>query len=204
MVSISPSAMENASRSVSRVLSVRVGPAVDDHSSGTPVAGRFTQPTRAAGPETAPAALRPPRHPYSVLLPVGFALPPSLLTARCALAAPFHPCARPKPGSRYHFCGTVPGVTPAGRYPAPCFHGARTFLPCALSGQAAAVIRPAGRVEVGVLPTKINELLSDTAGLVRAHFIISSHHAPPGRHTRSCAAGQSAASVGQRPRGRPA
>jgi hypothetical protein len=26
-------------------------------------------------------------------------------------------------------CGTVPGVAPAGCYPAPCFHGARTFLP---------------------------------------------------------------------------
>ena len=29
--------------------------------------------------------------PYLVLLRVGFALPPSLLTARCALTAPFHP-----------------------------------------------------------------------------------------------------------------
>jgi hypothetical protein len=26
------------------------------------------------------------------------------------------------------FCGTFPGVAPAGRYPAPCFRGARTFL----------------------------------------------------------------------------
>ena len=32
------------------------------------------------------------RHPYSVLLPVGFALPPPLPEARCALTAPFHPC----------------------------------------------------------------------------------------------------------------
>ena len=30
--------------------------------------------------------------PYSVLLPVGFALPPPLPGARCALTAPFHPC----------------------------------------------------------------------------------------------------------------
>src|SRR3546814_13089884 len=35
-------------------------------------------------------------HPYSVLLPVGFALPPPLPEARCALTAPFHPCP-PKP-----------------------------------------------------------------------------------------------------------
>jgi hypothetical protein len=32
--------------------------------------------------------------PYSVLLPVGFTLPPPLPGARCALAAPFHPCPR--------------------------------------------------------------------------------------------------------------
>src|SRR5271166_1144437 len=32
--------------------------------------------------------------PYSVLLPVGFTVPPLLPEARCALAAPFHPCPR--------------------------------------------------------------------------------------------------------------
>ena len=32
-------------------------------------------------------------------------------------------------GSAVCFCGTFPGVAPAGRYPAPHFHGARTFLP---------------------------------------------------------------------------
>jgi hypothetical protein len=41
-------------------------------------------------------------HPYSVLLPVGFTLPPALPQARCALAAPFHPypagARAPKPG----------------------------------------------------------------------------------------------------------
>src|SRR3546814_13255916 len=38
-------------------------------------------------------------HPYSVLLPVGFALPPPLPEARCALTAPFHPCPpNPDPG----------------------------------------------------------------------------------------------------------
>ena len=33
---------------------------------------------------------------------------------------------------RYIFCGAFPRITPAGRYPASCFHGARTFLtfPC--------------------------------------------------------------------------
>src|SRR5215472_14393970 len=32
-----------------------------------------------------------PRRPYSVLLPVRFAVPPALPQARCALTAPFHP-----------------------------------------------------------------------------------------------------------------
>jgi hypothetical protein len=32
------------------------------------------------------------RHPYSVLLPVGFTLPPPSPEARCAFTAPFHPC----------------------------------------------------------------------------------------------------------------
>ena len=65
------------------------------------------------------------------------------------------PLRRGKPRSRYNFCGTFPGVAPAGRYPAPCFHGARTFLHRALSGLAAAVIRPAGRGEVGAAGPKV-------------------------------------------------
>src|SRR5262245_4806272 len=36
-----------------------------------------------------------PRRPYSVLLPVGFAVPPALPPPRCALTAPFHPCLLP-------------------------------------------------------------------------------------------------------------
>ena len=36
----------------------------------------------------------------------------------------------PLPGQarRFAFCGAFPGVAPAGRYPAPCLRGARTFL----------------------------------------------------------------------------
>src|SRR3546814_15114438 len=82
------------------------------------------------GPETAPQACAC-RHPYLVLLPVGFAVPLPLPVARCALTAPFHPyheAANPKTGVSWRsaLCGTVPGVAPAGRYPAPCFRGART------------------------------------------------------------------------------
>src|SRR5258706_13735791 len=46
-------------------------------------------------------------------------------------------------GRRFAFCGTVPGVAPAGRYPAPCFRGARTFLPPDLAARGA-TIRPSG------------------------------------------------------------
>jgi len=62
---------------------------------------------------------------YLVLLPVGFSLPPTLPPARCALTAPFHPCRPWNPiagiarrhswARRYVFCGTFPGVAPAGR-----------------------------------------------------------------------------------------
>ena len=39
-------------------------------------------------------------------------------------------CLRPLRGfgGRFAFCGTFPRVAPAGRYPAPCSRGARTFL----------------------------------------------------------------------------
>ena len=45
----------------------------------------------------------PPRpcRPYSVLLPVGFAVPPPLPETRCALTAPFHP---------YPSCGVAPAI----------------------------------------------------------------------------------------------
>src|SRR5690606_18928088 len=88
------------------------------------------------------------RRPYSVLLPVGFTVPPMLPLARWALTPPFHPypvipvlvrciadmrIARIRKTGRFVFCGTFPGVAPAGRYPAPYFPGARTFLTCRLS-----------------------------------------------------------------------
>ena len=41
--------------------------------------------------ENTPAGQSPACHPYSVLLPVGFALPPPSPGVRCALTAPFHP-----------------------------------------------------------------------------------------------------------------
>ncbi len=115
-----------ARQPVSRVLSTRLR-GLDGHSSGTSVTGCLARPTRMAGRKP-PRLLWAGRHPYLVLLPVGFALPPLLPEARCALTAPFHPYRRPCGRRRFVFCGTVPGVAPAGRYPAPCIRGARTFL----------------------------------------------------------------------------
>jgi hypothetical protein len=93
---------KGARRPVSRVLSAPFR-ALDGHSSGTRLATRLSRPTRATGREcprvTASGSPLPPHagRPYSVLLPVGFALPPPLPGARCALAAPFHPCRRGSP-----------------------------------------------------------------------------------------------------------
>src|SRR5581483_8778054 len=44
---------------------------------------------------------------------------------------------------RFVFCGTFPRLAPAGRYPAPIVHGARTFLPGNLS---ASPERPSDRL----------------------------------------------------------
>ncbi len=43
---------------------------------------------------------------------------------------------------RFVLCGAIPGVAPAGRYPAPCVYGARTFLPRGLSTFAEAAVQP--------------------------------------------------------------
>ena len=45
---------------------------------------------------------------------------------------------------RFAFCGAIPGVAPAGRYPAPCPHGARTFL-----RPRATAVRPTGGERIG-------------------------------------------------------
>jgi len=56
-------------------------------------------------------------------------------------------------GGRFVLCGTFPGVTPAGRYPAPHVKGARTFLPGGLSAPAGAAVRPTDGVTHGAFVT---------------------------------------------------
>ena len=87
-----------ASGPVSRVLFPFRG---GDHSSRAGVATGLQQPTRALpGGSSLPAAKVSPnrqaRRAYSVLLPVGFAVPLLSPAARCALAAPFRPCLQPR------------------------------------------------------------------------------------------------------------
>jgi hypothetical protein len=69
----------------------------DGHSSGIALACDLGQPTRTASLTSLPRTLSlltncPRCRPYSVLLPVGFAMPVPLPDPRCALTAPFHPC----------------------------------------------------------------------------------------------------------------
>ncbi len=126
---------EIARRSVSRVLSrPKAGMAIHLGRS-SPSASRDRPERRREGPPGGAGNADTACRSYLVLLPVGFSLPPPLPAARCALTAPFHPY-RPPPRRdaterawRYVFCGTFPGVAPAGRYPAPYLRGARTFLP---------------------------------------------------------------------------
>ena len=124
----------------------------DGHSSGTMFAHGLEQPTRTASltlPCGVFAFANCPRcRPYSVLLPVWFAMPFPLPDPRCALTAPFHPCLLTR-RRRFVLCGTFPGVTPAGRYPAPYVDGARTFLPRSLSTIAEAAVRPTDALRMG-------------------------------------------------------
>ena len=67
----------------------------------------------------------------------------------------------PRVNSRqFIFCGTFPGVTPAGRYPAPYSRGARTFLPCTLSSLARAAIQPTGGLGLGAANEAVNKSLA--------------------------------------------
>ena len=102
-------------------------------------APRATYPGGTRG--NAPAACRlraSAARPYSVLLPVGFAVPSPLPGPRCALAAPFHPCRRasrragglfsvalslgsPPPGVTRHRVPVEPGLSSPSGLSAPAF-----------------------------------------------------------------------------------
>ncbi len=60
---------------------------------GRPSPGASSNQPERQGLRTGPRG-EPARRSYSVLLPAGLAMPPTSPPARCALAAPFHPCLR--------------------------------------------------------------------------------------------------------------
>ena len=103
----------------------RQAPERGSHSSGTTFARRLSQPTRMTDPETGwnACALR--------VIPIRFCSRWGLPCRPCCQARGGllpHPFTLTPQAGWYPFCGTFPGVAPAGRYPAPCFRGARTFL----------------------------------------------------------------------------
>ena len=107
------------------------------------------QPGRRGG--NAPASqmeAKPPSaagRPYSVLLPVGFALPPLSPAARCALTAPFHPCRRTGRSLRG---GGLFSVALSLRSPSPAVSRHRILVEPGLSSTGvqppAAAARPSG------------------------------------------------------------
>lgn len=68
-----------------------------------------------------PSATDVARHSYSVLLPVGFTMTAAVASRAVRSYRTVSPLSAfshhdgEKTGGRYCFCGTVPGVTPAGR-----------------------------------------------------------------------------------------
>src|SRR5262245_60702353 len=114
----------------------------DGHSSATPVARRLKQPTRTA--TRTRLGIAP--------LPSLFGLAPGGVCRAVAVAGDavrsyrtVSPLPRQNATRRggLVLCGTFPELSPAGCYPAPHVHGARTFLPHRLSTWCG---RPSGRL----------------------------------------------------------
>ncbi len=135
----------------------------DGHSSGMRLAPHLQQPTRTANRRHTirdffPAFARTsPRRSYSVLLPVGFAMPSPLPETRCALTAPFHPC-----GSLAGGRGTF-SVALSLRLPSPDVIRHRMSMEPGLSSRAAfrhlarAAVRPTDSTEVSFFAREIKE-----------------------------------------------
>jgi hypothetical protein len=137
----------------------------DGHSSGTTFARCLEQPTRTAS-LTLPCGVLaflsersriavPIRSCSRCGLPCRFrcrtrgALLPHLFTLAAPSLIPSPQAGQARMGRRSVLCGTVPGVTPAGRYPAPYVDGARTFLSRSLSTIAGAAVRPTDALGMG-------------------------------------------------------
>src|SRR5882672_9818219 len=124
----------------------------DGHSSGTTFARCLEQPTRTASLTSPCGVIAFANIPA---LPSLFGFAPGVVCHAVSVAGPavrsyrtFSPLPRPK-RRRFVLCGTVPGVAPAGRYPAPHVDGARTFLSRSLSAVAGAAVRPTDALGMG-------------------------------------------------------
>ena len=109
----------------SRVTAIPLGHPLPDVSRNPP--GRLGVKTR--------LGLTTPRRPYSVLLPVGFAMPVPLPVPRWALTPPFHPCRDPRTAAvcfLWHFpWGRPRRALPGTVFPwSPDFPLQRPFDPC--------------------------------------------------------------------------
>jgi len=123
---------------VSRVLFRRSG---DDHSSRRSVTGSLKQPTRVAV-RIPDLSGKPDVPPLFGFAPGGVCRADPVAGIAVRSYRTVSPLPAPLARNRRSvFCGTFPGVAPAGRYPAPCFRGARTFLP-----RACARRRPSGHL----------------------------------------------------------
>jgi hypothetical protein len=142
-----------------------LAPAIrDGHSSGTTFARCLEQPTRTASLTSPCGVIAFANIPA---LPSLFGLAPGVVCHAVSVAGPavrsyrtFSPLLPPPLslarkrgrvgwGKRFVLCGTVPGVAPAGRYPAPYVDGARTFLSSHLSVIAGAAVRPTDALGMG-------------------------------------------------------
>src|SRR3954452_13757597 len=126
----------------------------DGHSSATPVARRLKQPTRTAARTRVGAFAKPWRksrcRPYSVLLPVGFAVPFPLPETRCALTAPFHPClGNTQRAAAVCSLWHCPWGCPRRMLSGTVCPGARTFLSGHLSVIAGAAVQPTDGIGMG-------------------------------------------------------
>src|SRR5574342_972328 len=107
----------------------------DGHSSRTPVARRIKQPTRTADPDGAGIAPAPF---LFGLAPGGVCRAASVAGNAVRSYRTVSPLPRPNATRRGGLISVALslGMTPAGCYPAPFVHGARTFLPGHLSALA--------------------------------------------------------------------
>ena len=139
----------------------------DGHSSGAMFAHGLEQPTRTASLTSPRGVIAQSEQPA---LPSLFGFAPGVVCHAGSVAGPavrsyrtFSPLPLPK-RRRFVLCGTVPGVAPAGRYPAPYVDGAQTFLSRSLSAVAGAAVRPTDALGMGAPGRRVKPIKAHGGG----------------------------------------